>query len=153
MKWRSPRFFLPVLLVVLLGIAGLLFYIHTVTSQEITVSWQVHPTLFTQQDQQRIQDALQSALRTNGPQGTSSFHFTIVSAKRQGEWATIDATASVDNSTTPLATEPLFAIAQQQGSAWSIWIENSPQFCHQLKQVPATLMDLSSKQYFIGCYR
>lgn len=127
---------------------GLTFIIRNVTSPQITIVWQTTTPSFTQQDQQNIQTALQSIFSTQHPGSVTGHIFTIIDGQRRGDWAIFSANERVNASSAPIPTEPLFLIAHQQGTTWTIWLPGSSGFCDQLKQVPDTLLDATDKGYF-----
>lgn len=151
MNWRSPRFLIPLLIVsvlLIIGIGVAIVYLRGNTSANITIIWQAHSTVFTQQDQQDIQTALKSSLLASNLGNVAGNEFTIIDAQRQGDWAIFSASERVSHNTQPIPTEPLFFLAHQQGTRWTIWLPGSTDFCDQLKQVPGTLLNAIDKGYF-----
>lgn len=154
MNWRSPRFLFPLIAVVLLLIAGIVIvYLRSNSSAAITIAWQSPPTSFTQQDQQSIQTALQTALLASNLSDIAGHEYTIIDAQRQGNWANFAANERVSQDAQPIATEPLFFLAHLQGTDWNVWLPGSPGFCDELKQTPDTLLDPIDKHYFSDCYQ
>ena len=147
-SWRSSRFLLIILVVfiVLIGVVLAVGYVRSRT--DITTVWQASVTSFAQQDQQEIQTALKSSLFSSNPGRITGHEFTIIDAQRQGDWAIFSANQHVSHDAQPMPTEPLFFLAHQQGTTWTVWLPSSPDFCDQLKQVPDTLLDATDKGYF-----
>src|SRR6266478_9711395 len=144
MNWRSPRLLIPLLIVgvlLIIGIGVAVVYLRSSTSAKITIIWQAHSTAFTQQDQQDIQAAWKNALLSSNPSSIAGHEFTIVNAQRQKDWAIFSANERVSQDAPPIATEPLFFLARQQGTTWTVWIPSTPGFCNELKQLPDTLLD------------
>jgi len=150
MNWRLLRslILLLIIFVVLIGAGVTGIYIFNRASTDISIVWQSSPTSLTQQDQQSIQDGLKSALLAANPGNIAGHEFTIIDAQRQGDWAIFSASERVSHDVQPLPTEPLFFLAHQQGTIWTIWLPGSPTFCNQLKQVPDTLLNATDKGYF-----
>src|SRR5207237_10179602 len=90
MSWPSPRLLVPlaiVCLVLVVGVGATLVYLHNSNpSSDITLVCQSAPTSFSQQDQQIIQTALQSALLASNPARITGHESTIIDEQRQGDW-------------------------------------------------------------------
>jgi hypothetical protein len=160
---RSSRLFVPlsiICLVLIVGVGATLLYFHINSSSSnnnppsnVTIIWRSVPNAFTQQDQQSIQIALQSALSASNSSSVAGHTFTIIDAQRQGDWVNLSAKEQASQSTQPIATEPLFFLAHLQGTTWNVWMPGSSGFCSELKQTPDTLLDPIDKHYFRGCYQ
>ena len=150
LNWRSSRLFIILLIifVILIGVGVMGIYFLNRASADVTIIWQSSPASFTQQDKQGIQDGLKSELIAANPGTIVGHEFTIIDAKRQGDWAIFSASERASQDAQPIPTEPLFFLAHQQGTTWTVWLPSSPNFCDQLMQVPDTLLDTTDKGYF-----
>ncbi len=155
MKGRSLRWlilFLAVCFALALSVTALALYqTHqsTVSSstKALSVIWKVSTLVFTQEDQQTIGKAVQSAIAAQAKGVPRPSEIDIISAEREGDWATFS-TQQKTSSTGVLATEPGFFIAYKRGSSWSLLLPGTPNFCDQLKQMPDTLLAPIDKRYF-----
>src|SRR5947207_7836818 len=144
MKWRSPRFFLPILIIFLVLAVGIwvaVVLLHGSSSDNITIVWRSVPTSLTQQDQQNIQSALKSALLASKTDHFAGNAFTIVDTQRQGDWVIFSANESTSPNAPPIPTEPLFFVGHLQGTTCTVCKPGTLAFCYQLKQLPDTLLD------------
>jgi hypothetical protein len=155
MNWCSRRLLilLVVIFLILIGIGVTGFYFLNKTSADVTIVWQSSSTSFTQQDQQNIQAGLKSELLAANSGNIAGHEFTIIDAQRQGDWAIFSASEQVNQDAKPIPTEPVFFIAHQQGTMWTVWMPGLSHFCDQLKHVPDQLLDPIDKHYFRGCYQ
>lgn len=154
MKERARWFFLLVVIfvVVVLSGAGLVLYLthrgSTAAQSSLSVVWKVSGSDFTQQDEQAIEKAVQDSIATQARNVPRPAEIDIISAQRQGDWATFSTQQHMSSSTPALGTEPGFFIAHKQGSSWSLLLPGTPNFCNQLQQVPDTLLAPVDKSYF-----
>jgi len=147
-NWHSPRFFLPLIVIFIVVIVGVVFVYIRSTSTDITIAWQPTSPSFSQQEQQDIQTAMKSVILAPNPQRFAGHEFTIIDAQRQGDWAIFSANERVGQNTQPIAGEPIFFLANRQGTTWTVWLPSSSGFCDHLKQIPDTLLNPTDKAYF-----
>jgi hypothetical protein len=140
---------LIVVSLLLVGAVAIVLYLRS-QPPTLHVVWQA-PTasnLFSPQEEQAIDAALAAPQTSTSTTSTAptNLEIDIISAQREGDWATFSAQAHAGQDFT--SDEPGFFIAHYDGSTWTVYVPGSALFCEQLQHIPNTLLAPIDKSYF-----
>lgn len=170
MNWRSPVV-LSVLVIVSLLLIGVGAYFAITRSQPgpqpgnaaistqsselvaspspAAVRWEVPTGTVPNSDQQAIISAVSTAQASSSiPNDTL---LTVTAGKLENDWVVLDAETQVKGSVEVQPSDGLLLVGHKKQGVWEVAIEGGNNFCQLLQEIPSTLLDQDTKDYYIGC--